>query len=404
MSSESKAKKFGDLVKFVVEKEKAAAALPENYISTENMLPNFGGVGRPSSVPSSGSVTIFRKDDILFSNIRTYFKKVWQAKYDGFCSNDVLVLRSADKTLLLQDFLHNICRSTDFIEYTVRTAKGAKMPRGDKDAINRFEFKLPEISEQKKICSILNVFDDRITLLRETNQTLEAIAQAIFKSWFVDFGPVRAKSQGVEPEGMDADTAALFPDRFVDSELGEIPIGWNPVRVSSLIELAYGKALKADQRRSGLVPVYGSGGITGWHDTALVNEASIVVGRKGTVGSIFWEHRPFYPIDTVFYVKTGKPLTYVYQLLLTLGLSEMNTDAAVPGLNRENVYRLLVPKAPLSIINAFDDIVSVVHKSIEKNIDQMSTLVDIRDTLLPRLISGQLQIPDTAQAIEKATA
>ena len=152
------------------------------------------------------------------------------------------------------------------------------------------------------------------------------------------------------------------------------------------------------------MPVYGSGGITGWHDKALVNEASLVVGRKGTVGSIYWESRPFFPIDTVFYVKTNKPLTYVHQLLLTLGLSEMNTDAAVPGLNRENVYRLQVLNVPVAVIEAFDAVASALRHSIDLNNIQVSTLADIRDTLLPRLISGQLRIADAEAELEKAIA
>jgi type I restriction enzyme S subunit len=171
-----------------------------------------------------------------------------------------------------------------------------------------------------------------------------------------------------------------------------VPKGWKPIRLDSFIELAYGKALKSDMRRPGPVPVYGSGGITGWHDTALVKEASVVVGRKGTVGSIFWESRPFFPIDTVFYVKAYKPLTYCHQLLMTLGLNDMNTDAAVPGLNRENVYRLKVPDVPSVATAAFDDIVSALRRSINRNNDQAQTLSDARDALLPRLISGQHQL------------
>ena len=255
------------------------------------------------------------------------------------------------------------------------------------------------VAAQRNIADLLGEIDDRIILLRETNITLEAVAQALFKSWFVDFDPVHAKMQGRAPEGMDEATAALFPDSFEVSELGAVPKGWQPIRLDSFIELAYGKALKSDIRRLGTVPVYGSGGITGWHDTALVNDASVVVGRKGTVGSIFWESRPFFPIDTVFYVKASKPLTYCHQLLMTLGLNDMNTDAAVPGLNRENVYRLHVPDAPLAVIDAFDDIVSALRRSIDRNNGQAQTLSELRDSLLPRLISGQLRIEEIEEAM-----
>ena len=250
----------------------------------------------------------------------------------------------------------------------------------------------PELAVQREVAETLGAIDDRITLLRETNATLEAIAQALFKSWFVDFDPVHAKMQGRAPEGMDEATAALFPDSFEESELGPVPKGWKHIRLDSFIELSYGKALKSDMRRPGAVPVYGSGGITGWHDTPLVKEASVVVGRKGTVGSIYWESRPCFPIDTVFYVKAAKPLTYCHQLLMTLGLNDMNTDAAVPGLNRENVYRLKVPDVPSVATAAFDDIVSALRRSIDRNNDQAQTLSDARDALLPRLISGQQQL------------
>ena len=213
---------------------------------------------------------------------------------------------------------------------------------------------------------------------------------------------MRAKMEGRQPEGMDEDTAALFPDSFEESELGLIPRGWEPARLDSFLELAYGKALKADSRRPGGVPVYGSGGLTGWHDTPLVKVPSIIVGRKGTVGSLCWESRPFFPIDTVFYVKTTRPLTYCYELLKTLGLSQMNTDAAVPGLNRENVYRLLVPNAPLSVIEAYHSTAQILRQSIDQNEQRSTTLELLRDTLLPRLISGQLRLPEAQEQIEAA--
>lgn len=119
-----------------------------------------------------------------------------------------------------------------------------------------------------------------------------------------------------------------------------------------------------------------------------------------TVGSLYRESRPFFPIDTVFYVKSKRPLTYCYYLLQTLGLTEMNTDAAVPGLNRENVYRLLVPKSPLTLLSAFATIVAPLRESIDHNARQAQTLATLRDTLLPRLISGQLRLPKAQVELE----
>jgi type I restriction enzyme S subunit len=256
--------------------------------------------------------------------------------------------------------------------------------------------------EREKIIELIGSLDDRITLLRRTNATMEAIAQAMFKSWFVNFDPVRAKAEGLEPEGMDAETAALFPDSLQESVLGLVPKGWNVGKVEDLLELPYGKALKATDRTNGPIPVYGSGGITGYHNVSLVNGPSVIVGRKGTVGSLYWEDRPFFPIDTVFYVRTDNPLSYCYYLLRTLGLEGMNTDGAVPGLNRNNAYRLPVVVAPRSILESFDGLVASLRNKIYSNDQHLQTLAQLRDTLLPRLISGQLRLPEYEQ-VARAT-
>ncbi len=252
---------------------------------------------------------------------------------------------------------------------------------------------LPPADERRAIAEFIGALDDRITLLRETNATLEAIAQALFKSWFVDFDPVRAKLEGRVPEGMDEATALLFPDSYEQSELGLVPRGWRTARLDEFMELAYGKALKSTDRIPGEIPVYGSGGVTGCHNESLVTGPSIIIGRKGTVGSLYWEDQPFFAIDTVFYVRTANPMTYCFYLLQTLGLTEMNTDAAVPGLNRGNVYRLTVSFPGAEILGAFDDIVDVIRKRVFSNSQQAQTLATLRDTLLPRLISGQLRLP-----------
>jgi type I restriction enzyme S subunit len=281
---------------------------------------------------------------------------------------------------------------------------GSGQPLLNQATLNAIEAPVPLPLQQRAISKFIGALDDRIALSRETNATLEAIAQALFKSWFVDFDPVRAKMEGRAPEGMDEATAGLFPDGVEESELGIVPRGWQPARLDNFVDLAYGKALKAGDRESGIVPVYGSGGITGWHNVALVNTPSVVIGRKGTVGTLYWESRPFFPIDTVFYVKSSLPLTYCYYLLQTLGLKDMNTDAAVPGLNRENVYRLKVLACPLTLLAAFDGIVAPLREGIDQRNQQIEMLTSIRDTLLPRLISGQLRLADIESQIEAIAA
>lgn len=293
---------------------------------------------------------------------------------------------------------------------------------------------IPPKEERYKITNVIDAIENKMLLNTQTNQTLESIAQAIFKSWFVDFEPVKAKMavlaeggtreqaelaamgaiSGLSTDGANAgetelaqlqqqnpehyqqlaETAALFPSAMVESELGEIPEGWEVKNIENILELAYGKSLGKTERIDGNIPVYGSGGLTGRHNKHLVNGPGIIVGRKGTVGSIYWEKNNFFPIDTVFYVtpKNGIPLIYTYYLLQILGLENMNTDAAVPGLNRNNVYRLETVFSSVNLINAFSRIASSLQNEFDLLLDQSNQLSLLRDSLLPKLLSGELNL------------
>ncbi|MCY4566124.1 MAG: restriction endonuclease subunit S, partial [Gammaproteobacteria bacterium] len=229
------------------------------------------------------------------------------------------------------------------------------------------------------------------------NETLEAMARAIFKDWFVDFGPTRAKAEGrasyLAPELWD-----LFPDALDDE--GK-PVGWITRSLEDFLKLAYGKSLPAKTRIPGKVAVYGSGGLTGTHDTALIDGPAVVVGRKGTVGSLYWEDGPVFPIDTVFYVipRIGSVL-FSYHLLSTQPLRDMNTDAAVPGLNRGNAYRLEFPQPTSGLISAFEEIASALWQRRAGNLKEVETLSQTRDLLLPKLLSGEICLCDPERAQE----
>lgn len=275
--------------------------------------------------------------------------------------------------------------------------------------LKTIELSLPPLIEQRAIAHILGTLDNKIELNRRANETLEAMARTLFKAWFVDFEPVRAKlegrwQRGQSLPGLPAHLYDLFPDRLVDSELGEIPEGWEVGRVSDCLSLAYGKSLPAGSRNPGPIPVYGSGGVTGYHDAALVDSEAVIVGRKGTVGSLYWEQRPCFPIDTVFYVQPLAPLSFCYHLLESLPLREMNTDAAVPGLNRENVYRLEIASPPQGLIEIFTAMADALRSQIFALQSEANSLAQLRDTLLPKLISGELRVPDPDRVFEEAPA
>ena len=273
-----------------------------------------------------------------------------------------------------------------------------------KGMIENFEIPLPPLPEQKAIAHILGTLDDKIDLNRRMNASLEAMAQALFKSWFVDFDPVRAKMEGRVPSGMDATTAALFPDRLVDSgtELGEIPEGWEVKAIRDVLSLEYGKALKANDRTPGPYPVYGSNGVVGSHDQLLVAGPGIVVGRKGNAGTVIWADDSFYPIDTTFYVvPTGKveSLPYLFQMLRLQDLPSLAADSAVPGLNRNMAYGNQVRIPPTEVIDLFDRMSRPLSTKIAANSSQSQTLAALRDTLLPRLMSGELRVGEAEKMV-----
>ena len=260
------------------------------------------------------------------------------------------------------------------------------------------------LPKQRAIAHILGSLDDKIELNRQMNMTLEAMAHAIFKSWSVDSDPVRAKAEG-RNTGLSDDIAALFPDSFQDSDLGEIPKGWKIKTIGEVVEFAYGKALKASNRKPGNVPVFGSNGPVGLHDEALVKGPGIVIGRKGNPGIVTWSSKDFFPIDTTFYVKqTGSitSLNYLFYALKDQYLSSLSADSAVPGLNRNLAYmnNILVPSD--KALSAFDEQIRPLFKKIDANDDESVTLAVLRDTLLPKLISGELRLP--AAALEELAA
>ncbi|EHC4280721.1 restriction endonuclease subunit S [Escherichia coli] len=318
-----------------------------------------------------------------------------------------------------------------------KTIHGSTTDRISIREMPSFEIQLPDIHTQKKVIQILSSIDNKLSKNAEINQTLEQMAQALFKSWFIDFEPVKAKIAVLEAggsqedatlaamtaiSGKDADsltffkreypekyaelraTAELFPPTMQESELGDIPAGWSSQRMSNIATLHYGKALKKTERIDGPYPVYGSGGITGSHNAYLVEGPGIIVGRKGSIGTIYWEDGKFHPIDTVYYVATKEeiPLSYLYYLMKTLNLPSMNTDAAVPGLNRDNVYRLEVLKPTQSILNRFDNHIATIRNSIQKNNNTIVSLVGLRDTLLPKLLSGEIPLPDAEEIAKEA--
>jgi type I restriction enzyme S subunit len=228
------------------------------------------------------------------------------------------------------------------------------------------------------------------------------MARALFQSWFVDFDPVRAKLDGRQPAGMDAETAALFAAEFEESTLGMIPKGWEVRNLGEVIELAYGKPLKAEDRKTGPVCVYGANGPVGWHNEKLVTGPGIVIGRKGNPGVVTWAQSDFFPIDTTFYVEPKGDYRSLYFLFYALSnheLANLSADSAVPGLNRNHAYMSQQVIPPVQVLEAFDKQASPVFKAMHANETQSRTLATLRDTLLPKLLRGEVSVADVEKEV-----
>jgi type I restriction enzyme, S subunit len=269
------------------------------------------------------------------------------------------------------------------------------------DELKSLDVLVPPEGEQRAIAHILGTLDDKIELNRRMNETLEAMARALFKSWFVDFDPVRAKAEGRDP-GLPQHIADLFPDSLEGSEMGPVPGGWQPRSWGDLVSLEYGKALSGYDREDGAYAVYGTNGRIGTHTEALCPHPGIIVGRKGAYRGVHFCAAPFYVIDTAFYVAPKVPLEvrWVYYELLQMDLNSMDSGSAIPSTSRQDFYGVSVLAPPLPAQECFVKLLQPMWLRQAQNERESSTLAALRDTLLPKLISGELRVKDTIKRIE----
>jgi type I restriction enzyme S subunit len=286
------------------------------------------------------------------------------------------------------------------------------------DTLNALEIYLPPFPEQRAIVHILGALDDKIELNRRMNETLEGIARAIFKSWFVDFDPVWARVDGEQPYGMDAETAALFPDAFVDSELGPIPEGW---RVGTLGGIAKNPrrgvqpdAVQPDTPYIGLQHMpQKSIALAEWGEAQDVtsNKFSFAAGEI-----LFGKLRPYFhkvgvaPVDGVcstdILVITptleewhGVVLCYVSSEEFVNYTTAVLTGTRMPRTNWRDMSRYEIALPPPIVAATFGRLVLPLVDAIRNNILQSRTLAQLRDTMLPKLISGQLRVPEVEEIV-----
>lgn len=379
-----------DICSYVKTKVETSNYSIEDYISTENMLPEKGGITVASSFPS-GKVTEFQENDILISNIRPYFKKIWKADRRGCCSNDVLCIRANNN--VDAEFLYYLLSQDLFFAYVMSGANGSKMPRGDKQQIMNWEIELPsEKEDQHRIASILSSLDRKIELNNKINADLEEMAQAIFKNWFVDFEP--------------------FKDgKFVDSELGMIPEGWKVGSPYEYVKVVYGapyKSAKFNDNGEGLPlirirdlkdcnPQFYTPEIL--PQTEYVNMGDIVAGMdaefvphiwKGNTGLLNQRVCKLMPqqtsISNLFVLYLMKPELEFVQ--------SYKTGTTVSHLGKADIDKFVVVLPPLEVVEECSKILDSILQRIKNISTESRILSTLRDTLLPRLMSGELEVPE----------
>lgn len=298
---------------------------------------------------------------------------------------------------------------------------GSAIPSTSRQDFYFLSVKIPPLSEQKAIAHILSSLDDKIELNRQINETLEAMARAIFKSWFVDFDPVRAKMEGRQPAGMDAATADLFPDEFEESSLGLIPKGYE---IKSLDEIAnflnglalqkyppngeeYLPVIKIVELRKGITEQSAKASIDIPLDY-IVENGDILFSWSGSLVNCIWCGGKGALNQHLFKVTSTKYPKWFYYQWINYHLPEFQFIAASKATTMGHIQRHHLKEAkvivPSSILLSFmDKIMNPIIEQVIKNNLESHTLATLRDTLLPKLMSGQIRVKEVEKIMEKLT-
>ncbi|NDV63139.1 restriction endonuclease subunit S [Puniceicoccales bacterium CK1056] len=367
-----------------------------------------------------------RLDDILFSEIRPANGR-WA--YIDFEANDyvvstkLMVIR-ANKEKVFPRYLYQFLTSThttNWLQHLAESRSGT-FPQITFDQVSSLEIYLPPLPEQKAIAHILGTLDDKIELNRKMNETLEAMARALFKSWFVDFDPVRVKMDGRQPAGMDAETAKLFPSKFVESELGPIPEGWEVAPLFEIIEILSGGTPKTsvDEYWNGNIPWYSVKDSPQETDVWVINteknvsqlgidnsaakilpENTTIISARGTVGKLALVGVPMAMNQSCYGIRgvSGFDNIFIYFLIKeAIGDLQQRTHGTVfDTITRQTFDTLNATVMPAEITNVFGSAAGNFLNRIKSNLMESRTLANLRDTLLPKLLSGELSVTEAEE-------
>jgi type I restriction enzyme, S subunit len=282
-----------------------------------------------------------------------------------------------------------------------RLAGGAAQPIMNKTDFSNLPIFVPSLSIQKAIATVLGALDDKIENNCRINETLEEMAQAIFKSWFVDFDPVRAKAEGRQPAHMDAETAELFPSSFNEEGL---PQGWSLKPLNTVTNIVYGKNLPKTKLKPSGYPVFGGNGVIGYHSEYLYEEPQVLVACRGAASGKVLRSTPkcFVTNNSLVIELSDAPFNrYFVELYLRyLTLEEFTSGSAQPQMTIANMdaVKILLPNS--NILYRFGNIAAPVFAKVYANEIENQALALLRDALLPKLMSGEIRVKDAEKTVE----
>ena len=382
MMNSWKSIKLSDVCYFSSYKIKVSSLSLDNYVSTENMLPNKSGICGAANLPNTSLTVAFNFGDILLSNIRPYFKKIWFANFDGGCSNDVLVLKV--KESIDGKFLYYILSDNKFFDYDTANAKGTKMPRGDKAAIMNYVFPLPPLEIQKKIAGVLGALDDKIELNSKINNNLEQQAQALFKSWFVDF----------EPFG------GTMPKDWKVGNLLDIADYLNGLAMQKFRPAENDKGLpvlKIKELRQGFCDSNSELCSLNVKNEYIVNDGDVIFSWSGSLLVDFWCGGKCGLNQHLFKVTSKNFDKWFYFLWTKHYLEHFAFIAADKATTMGHIKREELEKAKV-IIPSFEcyqkmkQIMTPIYDLLISNRVENTRLSALRDALLPKLMSGEIDV------------
>jgi type I restriction enzyme S subunit len=413
---------FGEVAELRSEKVDPKLAADSFYVGLEHIEQqtlSINGHGFGSDVDSQKQK--FYMGDILFGKLRPYFRKVVIAPFDGICSTDIWVVKpkhNGDR-----NFLFYWMASEEFIQKSTYASEGGRMPRAKWDWVINFQIPAKSPEEQAAIGITLRALDEKISINRVTAKTLEEIAETIFKSWFVDFEPVKAKMAGEAPLGIDDATASLFPDSFVNSEIGEIPNGWEIQPIGNVLSASGGTTPSTSNpafwdgehfwttpkdlsKQSGLITTGSARSLTDEGlrqiSSGLLPLRSVLMSCRAPIGYLSINAVPtavnqgfitlskddlFSPLYVLFWIRAN-----MKEILSRAG------GATFAEITRKAFKEIPFVKPPKEILSAFSKIADPILFELESMTLENQQLLELRDSMLPRLLSGDLQIPKEMEA------